>query len=94
MAQHLGNTVFVIWEQKIILVCNVTRMASSGYRSELQKLNGQMAEMGVVCGVSNKFDGLEKLPHFVEAAYAACQYQEQGCIIMKIICRYFTQRKR
>ena len=74
LAQHLGNTVFVIWEQKIILVCNVTRMASSGYRSELQKLNGQMAEMGVVCGVSNKFDGLEKLPHFVEAAYAACQY--------------------
>ena len=77
LAKCLGNAVFVIWKEKIVLVCSLSNEEGGKYRDALKQLESQLADIGFTGGVSSQFRGLEKLPYFVQTAQAAVEYGQK-----------------
>lgn len=70
----IPNSIYIIFQNQILLFWNRTHIDTALYWTSLKKLRDKLADYNFMAGVSNDFQGFEKIPYFQEAAFMAIRH--------------------
>lgn len=72
--QIIPNSIYIIFQNQILLFWNRTYTDLALYWASLKKLRIKLVNYNFIAGISNDFQGFEKLPYFYDAASTAIHH--------------------